>query len=62
MATAISLLTVDHVVTRTFFERCELAFPRHLGPFLVPKAGHFLQWDRPNALVSALIMLFRDKL
>jgi pimeloyl-ACP methyl ester carboxylesterase len=52
----------DHVVNRTFIDRCRLAFPRHLGPFLVPGAGHFLQWEQPHALSSALIMLFRDRL
>lgn len=52
----------DHVVTGAFMDRCQLAFPHHMGPFLVPRAGHFLQWERPHPLVSALIMLFRDKL
>jgi pimeloyl-ACP methyl ester carboxylesterase len=52
----------DHVVTRAFVDRCQLAFPNHLGPFLIPGAGHFLQWERPNALISSLIMLFRDRL
>jgi pimeloyl-ACP methyl ester carboxylesterase len=52
----------DHVVTRSFVDRCQLAFPNHLGPFLIPSAGHFLQWERPHAFVSSLIMLFRDRL
>jgi pimeloyl-ACP methyl ester carboxylesterase len=52
----------DHVVTRAFMDRCQVAFPHHVGPFLVPEAGHFLQWERPHPLVSALIMLFGDKL
>jgi pimeloyl-ACP methyl ester carboxylesterase len=52
----------DHVVTRAFMDRCQVAFPHHVGPFLVPEAGHFLQWERPHPLVSARIMLFGDKL
>lgn len=52
----------DHVVTRTFMERCRIAFPRHLGPFLVPAAGHFVPWEQPEVLTSALIMLFRDRI
>ena len=52
----------DHVVTRAFVQRCELAYPNHHGPFLVPEAGHFLQWERADVCCSALVLLFRDRL
>jgi pimeloyl-ACP methyl ester carboxylesterase len=52
----------DHVVGPSFVRRCELAFPNHRGPFLVPGAGHFLQWERSEVFDSALILLFRDRL
>jgi pimeloyl-ACP methyl ester carboxylesterase len=52
----------DHVVERSFMDRCAIAFPVHVGPFIVPKAGHFLQWENPHALCSALVGLFRDRI
>jgi pimeloyl-ACP methyl ester carboxylesterase len=52
----------DRVVGPSFVRRCELAFPNHRGPFLVPSAGHFLQWERSEVFDSALILLFRDRL
>lgn len=52
----------DHVVGPSFVRRCELAFPNHRGPFLVPGAGHFLQWERSEIFDSALILFFRDLL
>ncbi len=52
----------DHVVVESFVDRCAVAFPNHRGPFLVPGAGHFLQWEQPHALCSALTLLFRDRL
>jgi pimeloyl-ACP methyl ester carboxylesterase len=51
----------DQVLTRSFVERCALAFPNHRGPFLIPNSGHFISWEQPHALCSALIMLFRDR-
>jgi pimeloyl-ACP methyl ester carboxylesterase len=36
----------DHVVWREFPEMCEVAFTELIGPFVVPRAGHFLQWER----------------
>jgi pimeloyl-ACP methyl ester carboxylesterase len=50
----------DHVIPRDFPERCEVAFTERVGPFVVPRAGHFLQWERPDALNQSLIYLFRD--
>jgi pimeloyl-ACP methyl ester carboxylesterase len=36
----------DHVVPASFCARMEVAFPNCVGPFVVPGAGHFLQWER----------------
>jgi pimeloyl-ACP methyl ester carboxylesterase len=44
----------DHVIPGDFPERMELAFPERMGPFVVPGAGHFLQWERAGVLNSAL--------
>jgi pimeloyl-ACP methyl ester carboxylesterase len=44
----------DHVIPRNFPERMEAAFPERMGPFVVPRAGHFLQWERAEILNSAL--------
>ncbi len=44
----------DHVIWPDFPERCEVAFADLVGPFVVPRAGHFLQWERAELLVSTL--------
>ena len=44
----------DHVIPRDFPERMEAAFPERAGPFVVPGAGHFLQWERAEVLNGAL--------
>jgi pimeloyl-ACP methyl ester carboxylesterase len=44
----------DHVIPRTFPRAAEVAFPNRMGPFLVPGAGHFLQWERAGLLNDAL--------
>jgi pimeloyl-ACP methyl ester carboxylesterase len=50
----------DHVIPNDFPERCEVAFPEIVGPFVVPRAGHFLQWERADLLNSSLIYFFAD--
>jgi len=52
----------DHVVQDNFPERCEAVFPNLVGPFVVPRAGHFLQWERPELLVRTLVTFCRDLL
>jgi pimeloyl-ACP methyl ester carboxylesterase len=52
----------DHVIWRDFPERCEVAFPHRVGPFVVPRAGHFLQWERAELLNDALSAFLRDLL
>ena len=44
----------DHVILRDFPERMEAAFANRAGPFVVPGAGHFLQWERAGVLNGAL--------
>jgi pimeloyl-ACP methyl ester carboxylesterase len=44
----------DHVIMPDFPERMEAAFPNRAGPFVVPGAGHFLQWERAEVLNGAL--------
>ena len=44
----------DHVIPRDFPERMEAAFPERVGPFTVPGAGHFLQWEKADVLNGAL--------
>jgi pimeloyl-ACP methyl ester carboxylesterase len=44
----------DHVIPREFPQRMEAAFPDRAGPFVVPGAGHFLQWERADVLNGAL--------
>jgi pimeloyl-ACP methyl ester carboxylesterase len=52
----------DHVIPRTFPRAAEVAFPDRMGPFLVPGAGHFLQWERAEVLNDALRHLCPDLL
>jgi pimeloyl-ACP methyl ester carboxylesterase len=44
----------DHVIPRDFPERMLAAFPERVGPFVVPGAGHFLQWERADVLNQAI--------
>jgi pimeloyl-ACP methyl ester carboxylesterase len=44
----------DHVIPRDFPERMQAAFPERIGPFVVPGAGHFLQWERADVLNQAI--------
>jgi pimeloyl-ACP methyl ester carboxylesterase len=50
----------DHVIPRDFPARCEVAFTERIGPFLVPGAGHFLQWERADVLNQSLVYFFAD--
>jgi pimeloyl-ACP methyl ester carboxylesterase len=52
----------DHVIWPDFPQRAEVAFPDRVGPFVVPGAGHFLQWERAELLNSALVAFLRDLL
>jgi pimeloyl-ACP methyl ester carboxylesterase len=50
----------DHVIPRDFPERCEVVFGERIGPLIVPRAGHFLQWERADVLNQTLIYFLRD--
>ncbi len=52
----------DHVMFRDFPERCGVAFPDLVGPFHVPRAGHFLQWERAALLNGTISGFCRDLL
>ena len=51
----------DHVIPRDFPARMEAAFPHRAGPFVVPGAGHFLQWERAGVLNGALRWLCLER-
>ena len=44
----------DHVIPTTFPAQAAVAFPEHVGPFIVQDAGHFLQWEQPRVLNQAV--------
>jgi pimeloyl-ACP methyl ester carboxylesterase len=50
----------DQVVGADFVRRCELAFSECIGPFLIPRAGHFLQWERSELFNRSLAWFLRD--
>jgi pimeloyl-ACP methyl ester carboxylesterase len=50
----------DHVIPRDFPERSEVVFTERVGPLLVPRAGHFLQWERADLLNQCLIYFLGD--
>lgn len=50
----------DHVIWPDFPDRAAKAFPHHVGPFVVPRAGHFLQWERAELFNGALRAFLRD--
>lgn len=39
---------------------CEVAFTELVGPFVVPRAGHFLQWERAELLNRSLTYFLGD--
>jgi pimeloyl-ACP methyl ester carboxylesterase len=52
----------DHVIWRSFPEMCEVAFSELVGPYVVPRAGHFLQWERAHLLNATLRYFLSDLL
>jgi pimeloyl-ACP methyl ester carboxylesterase len=50
----------DHVIWRQFPEMCEVAFSELVGPFVVPRAGHFLQWERAQLFNRTVEYFLRD--
>jgi pimeloyl-ACP methyl ester carboxylesterase len=50
----------DHVIYRQFPQMCEVAFSELVGPFIVERAGHFLQWERAQLFNRACEYFLRD--
>jgi pimeloyl-ACP methyl ester carboxylesterase len=48
----------DQVVGPDFIHCCEVAFTARVGPFVLPGAGHFLQWERADLFNPAVAMFF----
>jgi pimeloyl-ACP methyl ester carboxylesterase len=52
----------DHVMHEDWPERAEDVFTDLVGPFVVPRAGHFLPWERPELFTKAVTAFLRDLL
>jgi pimeloyl-ACP methyl ester carboxylesterase len=50
----------DHVIWREFPQMCEVAFSELIGPFVVQRAGHFLQWERAPLFNRTVEYFLRD--
>jgi pimeloyl-ACP methyl ester carboxylesterase len=50
----------DHVIWREFPQMCEVAFSELIGPFVVQRAGHFLQWERAPLFNRSVEYFLRD--
>ena len=48
----------DQVVGPDFLHCCEVAFSDRVGPFVLPGAGHFLQWERADLFNPTVAMFF----
>jgi pimeloyl-ACP methyl ester carboxylesterase len=44
----------DHVIPPAFPRQAEVVFSELVGPFVVERAGHFLQWERADVLNRAI--------
>jgi pimeloyl-ACP methyl ester carboxylesterase len=52
----------DNVVPRSFPDRCAVAFTECIGPFWLPNAGHFVQWEAAGVLNRSLRWFCADLL
>jgi len=52
----------DHVIYPEFDRMAAAVFPDHVGPFLLRDCGHFVPWEAPHALSSAVRAFCRDQL
>ena len=52
----------DHVLYPDFDRMAAVVFPNHVGPFLLRDCGHFVPWEAPTQLVSAIRAFCRDLL
>lgn len=49
----------DHVLYPEFDRMAAVVFPDHVGPFLLRDCGHFVPWERPHALTTAITSFAR---
>jgi pimeloyl-ACP methyl ester carboxylesterase len=49
----------DHVLYPEFDRMAAVVFPDHVGPFLLRDCGHFVPWEAPHALASAIAAFAR---
>jgi pimeloyl-ACP methyl ester carboxylesterase len=49
----------DHVLYPEFDRMAAVVFPDHVGPFLLRDCGHFVPWEQPHALASAITTFAR---
>lgn len=52
----------DQLVSAKSPRRASIGYPNLVGPFLVEGGGHFLSWERPDVVNSAIICFCRDLL
>jgi pimeloyl-ACP methyl ester carboxylesterase len=52
----------DHVLYPEFDKMAAVTFPDHVGPFLLRDCGHFVPWEAPHALTSAVTAFCGDLL
>lgn len=52
----------DHVIAPDFDRMAALVFDDHVGPFLLRDCGHFVPWEAPHPLASAIVATSRDLL
>ncbi len=52
----------DHVLYPDYDRMAAAIFPNHVGPFLLRDCGHFVPWEAPHALTSAVRTFCRDLL
>jgi pimeloyl-ACP methyl ester carboxylesterase len=52
----------DKFVGPKFTQRMEIASPKRVGPFLIERSGHFVQFERFDIFNSALVSFCRDLL
>ena len=50
----------DHVIWGDFPQMCEVAFSELIGPFVVQRAGHFLEWERAPLFNRTVEYFLRD--
>ena len=54
--------TSDHVIYPAFDEMAAVVFPDHDGPHRLDRCGHFVPWERPDALVEHAVRFCADLL